>query len=50
MKAEIISETMPDGEDVIRKAYGGHKLRQETDGLGRELPCIEYIFRRAGFT
>ncbi len=50
IRAGITPETMPDGSEVTRTACERRKPRQERDGLGRELPCCEFLFRSRGFS
>lgn len=46
---ETVFELGPDGEQWVRTRYDGPVPRQETDSLGRELPCIEWYFYAGGF-
>ncbi|WP_206932657.1 hypothetical protein [Roseococcus thiosulfatophilus] len=51
LRVESTLETNAQGEIIFRKVYPpGREPRQETDALGRQLPCVEYLFNPEGFT
>lgn len=41
-------ETTPDGKEIRHRIYTAREPRKETDGLGREVPCCEYLYRGRG--
>lgn len=49
IEGRTVIEAGPDGEEFVWTVYDRQMPREETDGFGRKLPCIEWEFYSGGF-